>query len=241
MYENVVNYFEKNLCIENIYFRKNFKKWFSGIMFVLILVCVINILIFRIEADIRLLLLAMIIIDILIIGSSLWIIYIKPILKIYKQEIKCELKFDWKTFLLNEEKLGSYQKIQIQKMERYLKKECKIKNIETIDIIINLINEEIKDKYSIKSFGETWFINIFLPIMISILTIYFSNNNEQQLINIIVVTLVSIVLIFVIGSVFFKIRNINLVPINKKENLLDLKRVLIDIKIDWSKRKKRKV
>lgn len=42
MYEKVVNYFEKNLCIENLYFRKKYKLWIIGIISILILELIIN-------------------------------------------------------------------------------------------------------------------------------------------------------------------------------------------------------
>lgn len=237
MYEKIVNYFEKNLCVNNIYFRLNLKKWVLGMFIILISVLTINNIMVNAANNILLVFLLMLIIDVIIVFCGLLIIYIIPIFKIYKQKINYNVVLNWKGILLNEESLGAYQEMQIEEMERYLKKECKITNIETLDIIINLINEEIRDKYSKKSFAETWFVNILLPILICIFTIYFSNNNEQKLINISLISIISVILVFVIGNICAKLKNIRLIPINKKENLLDLKRVLIDIKIEWSKKK----
>ncbi len=42
MYEEIVNYFETNLCIENIYFRKHYKSWIFGIIGTVILEFIIN-------------------------------------------------------------------------------------------------------------------------------------------------------------------------------------------------------
>lgn len=42
MYEKIVNHFEENLCMENIYFRKHYKKWIIGIIVTLVLEFVIN-------------------------------------------------------------------------------------------------------------------------------------------------------------------------------------------------------
>ena len=42
MYEKIVNYFEENFCIENIYFRKYYKMWIFGIIGTLILEFIIN-------------------------------------------------------------------------------------------------------------------------------------------------------------------------------------------------------
>ena len=32
MYEKIVNYFESNLCVENIYFRRKYILWMVGIL-----------------------------------------------------------------------------------------------------------------------------------------------------------------------------------------------------------------
>ena len=116
-------------------------------------------------------------------------------------------------------------------MEVFLKKKCKINNIESIKTIIDMISEEIKDKYTKKNFIEKYFNNTILPILILILTIYFTNTNEQSLANILTTTIISIVSIVFTGNFITKLKNINITPVRKKENLLELKRVLMDIKI----------
>ena len=70
--------------------------------------------------------------------------------------------------------------------------------------------------------------------MILVLTVYFTNNNEQQLSKIIIITVLSFLVISISGNFILKLKNINYTPVNKKENLIDLKKVLIDIKIKWS-------
>ena len=42
MYEKIINYFETSLCIENIYFRKNYKKWIIGLISTLVFELVSN-------------------------------------------------------------------------------------------------------------------------------------------------------------------------------------------------------
>ena len=42
MYEKIINYFETNLCMENIYFRKNYKKWIIGLISTLVFELVSN-------------------------------------------------------------------------------------------------------------------------------------------------------------------------------------------------------
>ncbi len=157
--------------------------------------------------------------------------YVLPLNKIYKEKIKGKTKLDIIGLLMREERLSAYREIEIEEMEAFLKKKCKINNIESIKTIIDMINEEIKDKYTKKNFIEKYFNNTILPILILILTIYFTNTNEQSLANILATTIVSIVSIVFTGNFITKIKNINITPIRKKENLLELKRVLIDIKI----------
>ena len=169
--------------------------------------------------------------DFLITLFFLIIDYALPINKIYKEKIKEKTKIDLVGLLMKEEGLSAYRKIEIQQMDIFIKKKCKINNIASINTIIDMINEEIKDKYTKKNFIEKYFNNTILPILILILTIYFTNTNEQSLANILATTIVSIVSIVVTGNFITKIKNINITPVRKKENLLELKRVLMDIKI----------
>ena len=47
MYEKIVNYFESNLCVENIYFRKKCILWIFGIIVTLFLELTINCIIYN--------------------------------------------------------------------------------------------------------------------------------------------------------------------------------------------------
>lgn len=96
--------------------------------------------------------------------------------------------------------------------------------------------QEIQNKYSKKNIFEN-FNNSIFQILILILTVYFTNNNEQQLSKIIIITVLSFLTISISGSFILKLKNINFTPVNKKQNLIDLKKVLIDIKIKWNIKK----
>lgn len=172
-------------------------------------------------------------IDFLIAFIFFILAYILPVNKIYKAKIKEKTELDLVGILMNEERLSAYREIEIKEMEEFLKNKCKINNIESINIIIDMINEEIEYKYNKTNFMDKYLNSIILPVLIMVLTIYFSNINEKNFVNILVMTIISLISIIVVGS---SIININIIPINKKENLLELKRVLMDIKIEWSKR-----
>lgn len=235
MYEKVVNYFEKNLCIENLYFRKKYKLWIIGIISILAIELIINYIVARIIQDLWIRMAITLVIDFIITGVFLLLAYVIPINKIYKEKIRGKTTIDIIGVLMNEENLSAYREMEIQEMQNFLKKECKIKNIESINKIIEIINEEIKEKYERKGFIEKYFNTTILPVLILILTVYFTNNNEQQFINILSTTLISIIAIILAGSFVIRIKNINITPVNKRENLLELKRVLMDIQIKWSK------
>ncbi len=235
MYEKIVNYFETNLCIENIYFRKHYKSWISGIVIVTMLEIIINYIISQIISNIWTRIFTIFIIDFFITIIFLLLIYILPMIKIYTKKVNQKTSFDPIGILMDEEILSAYREIEIQNMENFLRKKCKIKNVESISIILDLIDEEIQYKYEKKSFIDKYLNSIVLPLLILVLTVYFTNNNERQLSEIISKTIISIVTVVISGKFVFKIKNINITPVNKKQNLLELKRVLIDIMIKWNK------
>ena len=231
MYEKIVNYFESNLCVENIYFRKNYILWTVGILATILLELIINYIISNLISNVWIRIVVILSIDFLITLFFLVLSYALPINKIYKEKTKGKTKMDLVGLLMKEERLSAYREIEIEEMEVFIKKKCKINNIESIDTIIDMINEEIKDKYTEKNFMEKYFNNTILPILILVLTIYFTNTNEQNLANILTTTTVSILSIIFAGNFITKLKNINITPVRKKENLLELKRVLMDIKI----------
>ena len=233
MYEKIVNYFEEKMCINNIYFREKHTLWILGIIITIIAEIVFNYLIMALNKDLWSRTLFILLIDIILTFIGLIIIYIIPIIKIYKKKIKCKTTFDIIGLLMNQETLSAYQEIQIDDFEKFLKQNCKIKKVETIDILIETLDQEIQDKYSKKNLFE-YFNNSILQLLILILTVYFTNNNEQQLSKIIIISILSFFTISISGNFILKLKNINFTPVNKKENLIDLKKVLINIKIKWS-------
>ena len=235
MYEKMVNYFETNLCIENIYFRKHFKKWIITITIVLVFELIINYILSGLIENIWKRSGFILIIDLLIDIVAFIFFYVLPLIKIYKQKLKLKTNFDFIGTLMKEECLSAYREVEIEEMEHFLKNECKIKKIKSIKTIVELLNQEIKDKYKKKSFIEKYFNNTILPIIIFILTIYFTNNNERQLTEIIAKTITSVLSIIIVMYFITKIKNINITPVDKKNNLLELKRVLIDIMIKWNR------
>ena len=166
MYEKIVNYFESNLCIENIYFREKYKVWIGWIMVVVLLEIIINNVINNIVDIVCLRIIIMSVVSFSMTAIILVFIYVKPIVEIYKKKIKSPTKIDWIALLMREEILSAYREVEIEEMEKYLVNICEIQNTESLDIIIDMINEEIKDKYTKENFIEKYFGNIILPILI---------------------------------------------------------------------------
>ena len=216
MYEKIVNYFESNLCVENIYFRRKYILWMVGILATLLIELIINYIVSNFISNIWIRTIVILSIDFLITLVFLILAYALPINKIYKEKIKGKMKIDLVGLLMKEERLSAYREIEIEEMEVFLKKKCKINNIESIKTIIDMISEEIKDKYTKKNFIEKYFNNTILPILILILTIYFTNTNEQSLANILTTTIISIVSIVFTGNFITKLKNINITPVRKR-------------------------
>lgn len=231
MYEKIVSYFESNLCVENIYFRRNYILWIVGIITTFLLELIVNHIVTNLIGNVWTRIGLILFIDFLMTIVFLVLAYVLPLNKIYREKIKGKTKLDIIGLLMREERLSAYRATEIEEMEVFFKKKCKINNIESINTIIDMINEEIKDKYTKKNFVEKYFNNTILPILILVLTIYFTNTNEQNLANILTTTIISILSIIFTGNLITKLKNINITPVRKKENLLELKRVLMDIKI----------
>ena len=235
MYEKIINYFETNLCMENIYFRKNYKKWIIGLISTLVFELVSNYVLSNLISNIWERSIIILLFDFIFTILFLVFIYVIPLKKIYKEHVITKTKIDRIGLLMKEECLSVYREIEINQMEKFLKNKCNIKKVECINGIIEMLNEEINENYKGKNFIEKNFNNTILPIIILILTVYFTNNNMQQLTEIVAKTIVSIASILFVIYFIQRIRNINITPVNKKDNLIELKRILNDIKIKWSR------
>ena len=235
MYEIILNYFETNLCMENIYFRKNYPKWICGLIITLLLELTSNYVLSIFISNIWVRSTIIILFDFISTILFLVFIYVIPLKKIYIMQVNTKTKIDIIGLMMKEESLSVYREIEIKQMEKFLKNECNIKKVECINSIIDMLDEEINEHYKGKSFIENYFNNTILPIIILILTVYFTNNNMQQLTEIVAKTIVSIASILFVIYFIQRIRNINITPVNKTDNLIELKRILNDIKIKWSR------
>lgn len=141
MYEKIVNYFEENFCIENIYFRKYYKMWIFGIIGTLILEFIINYILSILIENLWTRSGLILMIDFIITIITMILIYVLPLIKIYRKKVNCQTKIDWIGSLMKEESLSAYREIEIKNMEQFLKNKCNIKKVESINMIIETINQ----------------------------------------------------------------------------------------------------
>lgn len=236
MYEKVVNYYEENLCLDNMFVRKYYLKWVIGMIVVIMLMTSTNYLIFLILENLWSTIIINLIIDVFIAATFLRLVFIPALIKIYRQKVKTKVKFDIIGILMKQDRLSEYRKVEIKEMETFLKKECKIKNLKSIDMIIEEIDKEIKSKYEKENFFEKHIKNTIITLLIALLPVYFTNNNEVQLFKMFLNSIIIVLGCIFILNLISEFTNIKLfIPVDKKENLLELKRILLDIKIRWNK------
>ena len=94
MYENIVNFFESNLCIENIYFRKKYKLWIFSIIAIVLLELMCNFILTKIFNNIWISIILILFSDLLITSIILFFAYVLPINKIYKYKFNENTKLD---------------------------------------------------------------------------------------------------------------------------------------------------
>lgn len=229
MYNKVLNYFERTYCVENIYFRKNWKLWIFGWIIVFSLCIAIENLIELFGFSYSFL--RTIIIDFVLMIPFL-ILNIANIYKTLKEiyEIKEKGRIDFLS-LLTRETVDSYIfNKQLDGMKQYLK-ELNVLNRQSIEDIVSIAQKEVKEKYPKKDWLEQFFSKI-TPIIIFILTIFFTNNNIKDFNNIVSITIAGIVSAFVIYYFFSGFRNINITPVSKRNNLLDFIEIMENLKIE---------
>ena len=156
MYEKIVNYFEKNLCLNNIYFRSKYRLWLLGTIVLIIIESLINKYLDIHISNVWLEIVVTIVIDMIVTSFVLWFIYFIPVNKIYKSMVKETKEIDFLGILMREEIPSRYREIEIKKVRAFLKK-CKLNTVDSVNEIITMIDKEIEEKYNKKSFLEKHF------------------------------------------------------------------------------------
>ena len=100
MYEKIVNYFESNLCIANVYFREKNVLWMSVVIVTFLVEFIINYVISSFIDNMCTKIVIILLIDFLIAFIFFILAYILPVNKIYKAKIKEKTELDWVGILI---------------------------------------------------------------------------------------------------------------------------------------------
>lgn len=234
MYNKLLNYFENECCAANIYFRKYYYKWYITVGVILLNILIITNVF---KSNIGIILSTITLLPIII---TFFMHFAKFVNKKMLEELDYdELEFNWKRILTKEKFIPLYFEFQCKKIEKYCNK-YKIKKEDIVDIQ-KYVDEDLNEKYP-KTQIFQGFLNIVVPSVISIVTVYLTNNDIKD-INIIV----SNVLIYILMGWFlcyfiYSVRTIKYLFVNPRRNLLELKDVLRNIDInnkDEDRRKER--
>ena len=154
--------------------------------------------------------------------------YTKFVSKKMLEELDYEkLEFNWKSILTKEKFNPLYFEFQCKKIEKY----CKKNNIKKEDIvdIQKYVDEDLNDKYP-KTQIFQGFLNVVVPSVISIVTVYLTNNDIKDINIIVSNVLVYIFIGWFLCYFIYSVRSAKYLFVNPRRNLLELKDVLRNIK-----------
>ena len=180
MYNELLNYFENECCISNIFMRKYWMLWYIAIAIIIAIVFftrnISNILV-------RYLI-------ILSVGILIVLSVFKKFFKVFKEELKKENKIEELEFpfleLLQEYRyIPAYYEFQLKKVKEYCL-ENDITN-EEIQRFIQYIDEDIDKKFP-KDRKNELFLSVVIPSIISSVTVYISNNKIKNIGEIVAIT-----------------------------------------------------
>ena len=221
MYNELLNYFENECCAANIYFRKYYYKWYRTIGITLAIILIIT-KILKGNAGIIFSIIATLPIIITFLMD-----FIKFVCKKMLEELDYkELEFNWKSILTKEKFKPLYFEFQCKKIEKY----CEKNNIKKEDIMDmqRYVDEDLNDKYP-KTQIFQGFLNIVVPSVISIVTVYLTNNDIKD-INLIISNVLTYLLIgWFLCYFIYSVRTAKYLFVNPRRNLLELKDVLRNI------------
>lgn len=223
MYKDLLDYFENECCISNIFMKKYWKIWYVALLVLLVL--------YVIFMKLNLLWISILLLAVFLICN----IYL--LIRLSNLKIKEELKYDgvtinWVSFFSQERFKSAYYEFQMSKLSRYLK-DKNIKN-EEIEKFVKYVDEDLINKYPKDKLKEN-FMSVIVPATISVIAVYLTNNEIKDLKIIGTTVILSIIYAFIIS---FSIRGLNSLKyaiVNPRRNLLDLKDVLRNIKVEYRK------
>lgn len=218
MYQRMLNYFENECCIENIFMQKFWYIWYIVLIITFAIGIIFSMLKFNTLIS-------------LAIVSVVWIIFLIFYFKMYIRELQEELqvgkvKINWLSIFNRQRFLPAYFEFQEKKIEKYFKTH-NITNDDKEKFLV-YVNEDLEKKYPQSKIKEN-FLNVIVPTTIAVASIYLTNAGIKDL-NIIINTIISaIVCAGIVTISIYGISQIGKMLVNPRRNLLDLKDVLRNI------------
>lgn len=221
MYNELLCFFENKCCISNIFMKKHWLAWYLTIfMIVLVFLIFSNSYNFFWKIIFPFL-------TSLLIFSSLLITFYKLFVKEITNELKIDkIEIDFKSLLTREKFIPVYYEFQLKKVKDY----CENKKITKSEFnnLLSFIDDDLKYKYTQFRIKE-YFISIIIPSMISIMTVYLTNNEIKNIDTIIEISFLFAFITIVITLTFYSFFQIRYLVVNPRRNLLELKNVLRNI------------
>lgn len=154
-----------------------------------------------------------------------------------KKESKIEeLEFPFLELLQEYRYIPAYFEFQLEKVKDYCFKND-ITNDE-IQRFIQYIDEDLDKKFT-KDRKNELFLSVVIPSIISIVTVYISNNEIKNIGEILVITLLYVFVSLIITSGVYFIFSIRNLIVDKRRNYLELKDVLRNVNMDRVKEEKK--
>lgn len=220
MYKRMLNYFENECCIENIFMKKFWYIWDIVIIFTFVICITFSILKWNT-------IISLVIVSIILIGFSVF--YFKKYKQELKKELECEkIEVNWMAILNKQRFLPAYFEYQEKKLVEYFKSN-NITNQDKEKFLI-YVNEDLENKYPKSKIKEN-FLNVMVPTTIAVVSIYLTNSGTKDL-NIIINTIIfAIIYAGMITISIYGVSRIGKMMVNPRKNLLDLKDVLRSINL----------
>lgn len=220
MYQRMLNYFENECCIENVFMKKFWYIWDIVIIATFVICISFSILRWNIV-------ISLVIVSIILICFSIF--YFKKYKQELKKELECEkIEINWMAILNKQRFLPAYFEYQEKKLKEYFKSNSITNNDK--EKFLEYVNEDLENKYPKSKIKEN-FLSVIVPSTIAVVSIYLTNSETKDL-NIIINTIITaIIYTGIITISIYGASCIGKMMVNPRRNLLDLKDVLRSITI----------
>ena len=220
MYNRMLNFFENECCIENIFMKKFWYIW-DMMVIIIFAVCIIF---YKLGLNT--------IITIIVVGA-IFVLFFAFYFEIYKRELQKELqgekaRVNWLVLFNNQKFLPAYFEYQEKKLMVYFKSN----NITDKDKekFLIYVNEDLESKYPPSKIKEK-FLSVIVPVIVSVISVCITNLEVKDISNIIVLTIIATFCAGIIIASIYVLSHIGCMLTDLRRNLLDLKDILRNINI----------